>query len=90
MDWSVGWLEPHGLGFQSDEDSDDSFAVLVPCYGRGRGRMVDNYEGKFLDTIGKAPNMYPSGKSHFLQTFSFVNLFVRFSLPLFQFLLVLN
>ncbi|KAI4339769.1 hypothetical protein MLD38_024676 [Melastoma candidum] len=33
-DWSIGWLEPHGPGFQSDDESDDSFAVLVPCYGR--------------------------------------------------------
>ncbi|GFZ10077.1 hypothetical protein Acr_21g0006760 [Actinidia rufa] len=59
LDWSVGWLEPHGPGFQSDEDSDGSFAVLVRCYGRAR--MEDNYEGKFLDTIGKAPNMYAAG-----------------------------
>ena len=90
-DWSIGWLEPHGPGFQSEEDSDDSFAVLVPCYGRGHARMEDNYKGKFLDTIGKVPNMYAAGKSHFLQKFSFVaNLFMRFSLLLFQFLLVLN
>ncbi|KAL8096343.1 uncharacterized protein LOC141689251 [Apium graveolens] len=34
-DWSIGWLEPHGPNFDSDNESDDSFAVLVPCYGRG-------------------------------------------------------
>eukprot|EP00250_Pteridium_aquilinum_P005050 c15206_g1_i1 orf=194-631(-) len=28
VDWSIGWYEPHGPGFSSD----DSFAVLVPCY----------------------------------------------------------
>ncbi|GKA00364.1 hypothetical protein Tco_1380498 [Tanacetum coccineum] len=33
FDWSIGWLEPHGAGFQS-HDVDDSFAVLVRCYGR--------------------------------------------------------
>ncbi|GJT82651.1 hypothetical protein Tco_0782510 [Tanacetum coccineum] len=33
FDWSTGWLEPHGAGFQS-HDVDDSFAVLVRCYGR--------------------------------------------------------
>lgn len=33
-DWSVGWLEPHGPDF--DSDTENSFAVLVPCYGRGR------------------------------------------------------
>ncbi|CAN1825879.1 hypothetical protein LINPERHAP1_LOCUS31338, partial [Linum perenne] len=32
-DDSIGWLEPNGPDFQSNEDSDDSFAVLVPCYG---------------------------------------------------------
>uniref|UniRef100_A0A7N0V029 Uncharacterized protein n=1 Tax=Kalanchoe fedtschenkoi TaxID=63787 RepID=A0A7N0V029_KALFE len=35
-DWSVGWSEPHGPEFPSDEDdSNNSFAVLVRCYGRG-------------------------------------------------------
>ncbi|GFP92007.1 hypothetical protein PHJA_001344800 [Phtheirospermum japonicum] len=31
-DWSIGWLEPHAPDFQSDDEVDDSFAVLVPCY----------------------------------------------------------
>ncbi|XP_020591452.1 uncharacterized protein LOC110032227 [Phalaenopsis equestris] len=36
-DWSIGWLEPHASDFQSEADDDESsFAVLVPCYGRGR------------------------------------------------------
>lgn len=34
-DWSIGWLEPHGPDFLSDDETDDSFAVLVPCYRRG-------------------------------------------------------
>ena len=35
FDWSIGWLEPHGVGFQCHDDGlDDSFAVLVRCYGR--------------------------------------------------------
>ncbi|KAI3844409.1 hypothetical protein MKX03_017793 [Papaver bracteatum] len=33
-DWSVGWNEPHGSDFISDDET-ESFAVLVPCYGRG-------------------------------------------------------
>ncbi|KAJ1700207.1 hypothetical protein LUZ63_008719 [Rhynchospora breviuscula] len=39
-DWSIGWLEPHPHDFynSSDAESDDSFAVLVPCYGRGRAQ----------------------------------------------------
>lgn len=65
-DWSIGWLEPHGPGFQSDDESDDSFAVLVPCYGRGREEMEDNSKDKFLNTIGKVPDKYSAGKSTFL------------------------
>ena len=41
-DWSVGWFEPHapdfsctddGTGGECEEDAENSFAVLVPCYG---------------------------------------------------------
>lgn len=36
-DWSIGWLEPHPHDFcTSDGESEDSFAVLVPCYRPGR------------------------------------------------------
>ncbi|XP_047307154.1 uncharacterized protein LOC124910537 [Impatiens glandulifera] len=35
LDWSIGWLEQHGSEFQGEVDSENSFAVLVPCYGRG-------------------------------------------------------
>lgn len=31
-EWSIGWLEPLGSGFQSDDIDGDGFAVLVPCY----------------------------------------------------------
>ncbi|KAH7429148.1 hypothetical protein KP509_09G032800 [Ceratopteris richardii] len=31
-DWSVGWFEPHAPEFCSDTDSENSFAVLIPCY----------------------------------------------------------
>ncbi|CAK9233038.1 unnamed protein product [Sphagnum troendelagicum] len=31
-DWSVGWFEPHHSDF-TDNELEDSFAVLVPCYG---------------------------------------------------------
>ncbi|KAL9229595.1 hypothetical protein vseg_005045 [Gypsophila vaccaria] len=41
-DWSIGWLEPHGHDFLSDDETDDSFAVLVPCYRNDvRGRVVE-------------------------------------------------
>ncbi|CAI9116146.1 OLC1v1017222C1 [Oldenlandia corymbosa var. corymbosa] len=57
-DWSIGWLEPHGSSFQNDDDSDDSFAVLVPCYGRGRGQLDDKSRGNILDNIGRIPDLY--------------------------------
>jgi hypothetical protein len=30
-DWSIGWFEPHSKHFTDDEE--DTFAVLMPCYG---------------------------------------------------------
>ncbi|KAF4380172.1 hypothetical protein G4B88_011246 [Cannabis sativa] len=45
-DWSIGWLEPHGPEFQSDDEVDNSFAVLVPCYGRGLQEMVTDIQLK--------------------------------------------
>ncbi|KAG0470622.1 hypothetical protein HPP92_016680 [Vanilla planifolia] len=33
-DWSIGWSEPYSMEFQRDSnESETSFAVLVPCYG---------------------------------------------------------
>ncbi|KAA8538182.1 hypothetical protein F0562_027790 [Nyssa sinensis] len=79
-DWSIGWSEPHGPGFQSDDDSEDSFAVLVPCYGRGRGDLEKNSKDKFLGTIGNIPDIYAAGKCRFLQyCTSCVYLFVQSS-----------
>ncbi|KAL6582949.1 hypothetical protein OROMI_005027 [Orobanche minor] len=43
-DWSIGWLEPHASDFQSDDDVDDSFAVLVPCYRHGCEEVNDDHE----------------------------------------------
>lgn len=66
-DWSIGWLEPHGAGFCSDDDdddSDDSFAVLVPCYGRGRSDVVNESKsptGKFNIAVGHVPDIYSAG-----------------------------
>lgn len=59
-DYSIGWLEPHGPEFQSDDDTDNSFAVLVPCYGR----VQDNaFEDKKNNLFGAIVNI-PDGKSH--------------------------
>nr|GEU97838.1 hypothetical protein [Tanacetum cinerariifolium] len=71
-DWSIGWMEPHGAGFCSDDDdsSDDSFAVLVPCYGRGSGDIVDTKKGlsdKFLDTIGQVTDIYSADNEVYME-----------------------
>lgn len=62
-DWSVGWLEPHGPGFRSDDDTDDSFAVLVPCYGHVIHDMVKDPKSNILSTVGNIPDGYSDGKS---------------------------
>ncbi|GAU32793.1 hypothetical protein TSUD_152420 [Trifolium subterraneum] len=33
--WSIGWLEPLGSDFESNDNDDDSFVVLVPCGSLG-------------------------------------------------------
>lgn len=70
-DWSIGWLEPHGPEFQSDDESDSSFAVLVPCYGRGRNDVVEDSNKKILGTIGNFPDGFSAGNSHFPQLLPF-------------------
>jgi hypothetical protein len=64
-DWSIGWLEPHGPGFQSDDDTDDSFAVLVPCYARGYDDMVEDSKNNILTTVGNIPDSYSDGERFF-------------------------
>lgn len=50
-DWSIGWLEPHGPDFLSDDETDDSFAVLVPCYKHDRRGPVEGPNAQLLNTI---------------------------------------
>lgn len=64
-DYSVGWLEPHGPGFQSDDDADNSFAVLVPCYGHVQDDLVEGTTKKFLGAIVNIPDNYSDGKIYF-------------------------
>lgn len=98
-DWSIGWLEPHGPEFQSDDESDSSFAVLVPCYGRGRNDVVEDSHKKIFGTIGNFPDGYSAGKIHFsycltlvldclLCWFPFVNLPVLFRIACFWYFMV--
>lgn len=64
-DWSIGWLEPHGTGFSNDNDesheTDNSFAVLVPCYGYNYGAMLE--EGPKSNVLNNVGNFsYESKK----------------------------
>lgn len=60
-DWSIGWLEPHGSDFQSDDESDNSFAVLVPCYRPGC-KEVEDSNNELLSAIKNLPNELSPGK----------------------------
>ncbi|KAJ0988232.1 hypothetical protein J5N97_006588 [Dioscorea zingiberensis] len=51
-DWSIGWLEPHSAEFNTDTESENSFAVLVPCYGRGRGTVQVEESPKHHHLLG--------------------------------------
>ncbi|CAK9163624.1 unnamed protein product [Ilex paraguariensis] len=66
-DWSIGWLEPHGPGFQSDDYVDDSFAVLVPCYRHGCEDMEDNSKDKLLDNIGYMSDTFAAENKKYME-----------------------
>ncbi|KAK6923277.1 Protein Networked (NET), actin-binding (NAB) domain [Dillenia turbinata] len=55
--YSVGWLEPHAPDFQSDDELDSSFAVLVPCY-RHECKEVDHANDQLLNAITSLPLGY--------------------------------
>ncbi|KAL3838656.1 hypothetical protein ACJIZ3_023247 [Penstemon smallii] len=65
-DWSVGWMEPHAPGFQSDDETDNSFAVLVPCYKHDCKNLEVKEEVpniQFFGAVKNFPNDYSTGKS---------------------------
>ncbi|KAJ8541298.1 hypothetical protein K7X08_002114 [Anisodus acutangulus] len=67
-DWSVGWLEPHGPGFHSDDgDLDDSFSVLVPCYGCGCANVEENAQDKFLQAMGNLKDIYATENKKYME-----------------------
>uniref|UniRef100_A0A1J3FDG6 Uncharacterized protein n=1 Tax=Noccaea caerulescens TaxID=107243 RepID=A0A1J3FDG6_NOCCA len=56
-EWSIGWVEPHGPGFKSEDDS-GGFVVLVPCYKKvmdGSGNQIPN--GLFSPSAPDGKNM---------------------------------
>ncbi|KAK4781051.1 hypothetical protein SAY87_017157 [Trapa incisa] len=64
-DWSVGWLEPHGPEFpRQDEDKDDSFAVLVPCYRRESKELVEESSKQFLRAIKNLPEEFNAAEGN--------------------------
>lgn len=66
-DYSVGWLEPHGPGFQSDDDADNSFAVLVPCYGHVQDDLVEGTTKNFLGAIVNIPDNYSDESKKYME-----------------------
>lgn len=67
-DWSIGWLEPHGPGFHSDDESlDDSFAVLVPCYGRVRDNIEEDSKTEIMGIVGNITEIYPTDGKRYME-----------------------
>uniref|UniRef100_A0A7N0TUW2 Uncharacterized protein n=1 Tax=Kalanchoe fedtschenkoi TaxID=63787 RepID=A0A7N0TUW2_KALFE len=58
-DWSIGWLEPHGADFLTEDDEmDNTFAVLVPCYRSGCKEVAEGPNVQFLSAIKAFSNDY--------------------------------
>ncbi|KDP41484.1 hypothetical protein JCGZ_15891 [Jatropha curcas] len=66
-DYSIGWLEPHGPGFQSDDETDNSFAVLVPCYGRAQDKAFENSKNKIFGAIINIQNGYSDDSKKYME-----------------------
>ncbi|KAF8411362.1 hypothetical protein HHK36_003911 [Tetracentron sinense] len=66
-DWSIGWLEPHAPDFQSDDETESSFAVLVPCYGRGHKEPMESSNNQLLSAIGNPPNEYSADSNNYME-----------------------
>ncbi|GMH06287.1 hypothetical protein Nepgr_008127 [Nepenthes gracilis] len=63
-DWSIGWLEPHGSEFLSDDETGDSFAVLVPCYRNDRKGLVEGPNKQLSSAIKNLKIGHFTGKSN--------------------------
>ncbi|XP_050204345.1 uncharacterized protein LOC126654500 [Mercurialis annua] len=75
-DWSIGWVEPHGPEFRGDDETDDGFAVLVPCYKPGCKELVENSNNQLLSAIKNLPNGLSSeGKKNYMEWLSSVQNF---------------
>ncbi|GMJ08699.1 Clavata complex interactor 2 [Hibiscus trionum] len=63
-EWSIGWEEPHGPGFQAD---DGGFAVLVPCYKPGCKELLHGPNNQLLSAIKNLSNGFCSEGSNSMQ-----------------------
>lgn len=70
-DWSIGWLEPHAPDFQSDDEGDDSFAVLVPCYRHDFKELEEGPSSQFFSAMKNLSNEF-AGKSLFFSCISII------------------
>ncbi|XP_013712013.1 uncharacterized protein BNAC09G06990D isoform X1 [Brassica napus] len=59
-EWSIGWVEPHGPGFKSEDDTGGGFVVLVPCYKKVMGGSGNQILNGFFST---APVKFVDGKN---------------------------
>ncbi|KAG2316894.1 hypothetical protein Bca52824_020016 [Brassica carinata] len=56
-EWSIGWVEPHGPGFKSEDDTGGGFVVLVPCYKKVMGGSGNQILNGFFSTAPDGKNM---------------------------------
>ncbi|KAE8709466.1 protein SGT1-like protein [Hibiscus syriacus] len=66
-EWSIGWEEPHGPGFQGHDEDDGGFAVLVPCYKPGCKELVQSPNNQLLTAIENLPTGFSSEGSNSVQ-----------------------
>ncbi|CAH8320449.1 unnamed protein product [Eruca vesicaria subsp. sativa] len=59
-EWSIGWVEPHGPGFKSEDDTGSGgggFVVLVPCYKKVMDGSGNQIPTSFLSPAPDKKNM---------------------------------
>lgn len=68
-DWSIGWLEPHAPDFQSDDEGDNSFAVLVPCYRRNCNDVNEDKQPgvPFLNSLKNLPIHHSADRTKYME-----------------------
>ncbi|XP_021897568.1 uncharacterized protein LOC110814411 [Carica papaya] len=66
-EWSIGWVEPHGPGFQSKDEVDGGFAVLVPCYRTGCKGVAEGSSNQLLSAIENLPNGFSSDGKNYIE-----------------------